>query len=165
MATEAHFKQRFPRQYLTIALSYGLNVAYPYSLGPNVSNPTSGGNLVAYQQFLGVPQQQGSATLLWSQRGWHAATAFTFTGNNSPLQQGPYTFTDAAVGKTFGHVDVTIAGTNLFNAVSGPFTFYGAGVPYQGLYAAKGGTYLAPLPTDRLFVQPAAVRFVLTVKG
>ena len=30
---EARYKQRFPRQNLTMTLSYGLNVAYPYALG------------------------------------------------------------------------------------------------------------------------------------
>jgi outer membrane receptor protein involved in Fe transport len=160
---EVRFKQRFPRQNLTMLLSYGLNVAYPYSLGPNVSNPTSGGSLVAYEQFLGIPQQQGSATFLWAQRGWHAATAFTFIGNNNSLAQAPYTFVDAAVGKSFGPFDFTVAATNVFNSVSGPFTRIGAGLPYQGLYASKSGTYLAPLPTDQLFVQPASIRFVLMV--
>jgi outer membrane cobalamin receptor len=161
---EVRFKQRFPQQNLTMQLAYGLNVAFPYSLGPNVSNPTSGGNLVPYEQFLGVPQQQASATLMWAAKGWHAATAFTFTGRNNPLGQAPYTFADAAVGKSLGNVDLTVAGTNLFNAVSGPFTYYGAGVPYQGLYASRTGTYLAPLATDRLFVQPAALHFIVTVR-
>ena len=162
---EVQFKQLFPRQHLTMQLGYGLNVAFPYSLGPNVSNPTSGGNLVSFQQFLGVPQQQASATLTWAEKGWHAATAFTFTGRNNPLGQAPYTFADAAVGKSFGHVDFTVAATNVFNAVSGPFTYYGGGVPYQGLYAGKSGTsYLAPYQTDRLFVQPMAVHFILTIR-
>ncbi len=162
---EVEFKQRFPQQHLTMQLGYGLNVAFPYSLGPNVSNPTSGGSLVSFQQFLGVPQQQASATLMWAEKGWHAATAFTFTGRNNPLGQAPYTFTDAAIGKSFGNVDFTVAATNVFNAVSGPFTYYGAGVPYQGLYAGKNGTsYLAPYQTDRLFVQPAAVHFILTIR-
>ena len=79
-------------------LSYGLNVAYPYALGPNVSNPTSGGTLVATSSFSGVPQQQGSATFIWAENGWHASTAFTFAGRNNTLNQGPYTFTDAAGG-------------------------------------------------------------------
>lgn len=163
--TEIQFKQRFPRQHLTMQLGYGLNVAFPYSLGPNVSNPTSGGNLVSFEQFLGVPQQQASAAVMWAEKGWHAATAFTFTGRNNPLGQAPYTFTDAAVGKSFGSVDVTVAATNVFNAVSGPFTYYGAGIPYQGLYAGKNGTsYLAPYQTDALFVQPAAVHFIVTIK-
>jgi outer membrane receptor protein involved in Fe transport len=161
---EVRFKQRFPRQNLLLMLSYGLNVAYPYALGPNVSNPTSGGSLVEGEQFLGVPQQQGSATLMWSEKGWHAATALTFSGRNNPLNQAPYTLTDVAVGKTFGRVDFTIAATNVFNSVSGPFTLYGAGVPYRGLYAAPGGSsYQANLPTDQLNVQPAAVQFILTV--
>jgi hypothetical protein len=147
-----------------MVLSYGLNVAYPYALGPNVSNPTSGGVLVDGEQFLGVPQQQGSAMLAWSEKGWHAATALSFSGRNNPLNQAPYTQTDLAVGKNFGRIDFTVAATNIFNSVSGPFTFYDAGVPYRGLYAAPGGsTYQANLPTNRLNVQPAAVRFMLTV--
>ena len=161
---EVRFKQNFPRQNLSMMLSYGLNVAYPYALGPNVSNPTSGGALVDGEQFLGVPQQQGSAMLAWSERGWHAATALSFSGRNNPLNQAPYTQTDLAVGKNFGRIDFTVAATNIFNSVSGPFTFYDAGVPYRGLYAAPGGsTYQANLPTNRLNVQPAAVRFILTV--
>ncbi len=161
---EVRFKQRFPRQNLLLVLSYGLNVAYPYALGPNVSNPTSGGSLVDGEQFLGVPQQQGSAALTWSEKGWHAATALTFSGRNNPLDQAPYTLTDVAVGKNFGRIDFTVAATNIFNSVSGPFTLYGAGVPYRGLYAGPGGSsYQANLPTDQLNVLPASVHFILTV--
>ena len=130
---EARFKQSFPRQHLALVFAYGLNVAYPYSLGPNVSNPTSGGSLVDDEQFLGVPQQQGSATMMWAEKGWHAATQFTFAGRNNPLNQPPYTLIDAAVGKNFGRIDFTVAATNIFNSVSGPFTLYGGGVPYRGL--------------------------------
>ncbi len=112
---EVRFKQRFPRQNLYMVLSYGLNVAYPYSLGPNVSNPTSGGSLVDGEQFLGVPQQQGSAMLEWSEKGLHAATALTFSGRNNPLNQQPFITTDVAVGKDFGRLDFTVAATNIFN--------------------------------------------------
>jgi outer membrane cobalamin receptor len=161
---EARYKQLFPRLNLTATFSYGLNVAYPYALGPFVSNPTSGGTLVADQQFLGVPQQQGSAAFGWARNGWHASTAFTFAGTNNTLHQSPYTLVDAALGKNFGHLDFTIAATNIFNAASGPFTLYDAGVPYRGLYAGPGTSqYLADLPTNALFVQPAAVKFIFTV--
>lgn len=161
---EVRLKQRFPRQNLLMVLSYGVNVAYPYALGPNVSNPTSGGTLVDYRQFLGVPQQQGSISLDWAHNGWHAATALTFAGRNNPLDRAPYMLTDAAVGKSFGRFDLTLAGTNIFNAVSGPFTLYGAGVPYQGLYASsRGGTYLANVPTDQLSIMPASLRLILTL--
>ena len=161
---ELRLKQLFPRQNLLAVFSYGLNVAYPYALGPNVSNPTSGGTLVDHQPFLSVPQQQGSISVNWAHAGWHAATAFTFAGRNNALNQAPYTLTDAAVGRSFGHVDLTLAATNIFNAVSGPFTIYGAGVPYQGLYASSsGGTYLANVPTDRLNVLPASLRVILTI--
>jgi outer membrane receptor protein involved in Fe transport len=161
---EARYKKLFPRLNLTATLSYGLNVAYPYALGPWVSNPTSGGTLVDYEQFLGVPQQQGSAVFTWARYGWHASTALTFAGRNNTLNQPPYTLVDVAVGKNVGHVDFTIAGTNLFNAASGPFTLYDAGVPYRGLYAGPGNTqYLADYPTNALFVLPASVKFIVTV--
>lgn len=162
---EARYKQRFPRQNLTMTLSYGLNVAYPYALGPWVSNPTSGGTLVDNQQFLGVPQQQGSAVLTWAQRDWHASTAFTFAGANNTLAQPPYTLFDLAVGKSFDRVDFTVAGTNLFDSVAGPFTRYQAGVPYPGLYSSgNNGQYLANYPTDALYIQPASVKFIITLR-
>jgi len=161
---EMRLKQSFPHQNLTMILSYGLNVAYPYALGPNVSNPTSGGTLVAYQQFLGVPQQQASIFFSWARAGWHAATALTFAGRNNTLDQQPYMVTDAAFGKSLGDFDLTLAGTNLFNAASGPFTLYGAGVPYQGLHASNTGTYTANVPTDQLNIMPASVRLILTFR-
>jgi outer membrane cobalamin receptor len=157
---EARYKELFPRQHLTMTLSYGLNVAYPYALGPYVSNPTSGGTLADYEQFLGVPQQQGSAVFTWTQGdGWHASTALTFAGKNNTLNQDPYVLTDFALGKTSGHFDVTVAATNLFNVASGPFTFYDAGVPYYGLTPSGPGN----LPTNRLFIQPASAKLIFTV--
>jgi outer membrane cobalamin receptor len=161
---EARYKQFFRRLDLTATLSYGLNVAYPYALGPFVSNPTSGGTLVDDEQFLGVPQQQGSAVFTWARQGWHASTAFTFAGRNNTLNQPPYTLVDGAIGKNFGHIDFTLAATNIFNVASGPFTLYDAGVPYRGLYPGQGTTqYLANSPTDALFIQPGAVKFIVTV--
>jgi outer membrane cobalamin receptor len=161
---EARFKDMFPRLNLTATLSYGLNVAYPYALGPYVSNPTSGGTLVDYEQFLGVPQQQGSAVFTWANDGWHASTALIFAGRNNTLNQPPYTLVDGALGKNFGHIDFTIAVTNIFNAASGPFTLYDAGVPYRGLYAGTNSMqYLANYPTNGLFVEPAAVKFIMTL--
>jgi hypothetical protein len=161
---EARYKEMFPRLNLMATFAYGLNVAYPYALGPYVSNPTSGGTLVDYEQFLGVPQQQGSAMLTWAHDGWHASTALTIAGRNNTLNQPPYTMVDGAFGKNFGHLDFTIAATNIFNAVAGPFTLYDAGVPYRGLYPGPSNTqYLADYPTDALFVQPAAVKFIVTL--
>ncbi len=160
---EARYKQTFPSLNLTTTLSYGLNVAYPYALGPWVSNPTSGGTLVDNQQFLGVPQQQGSAVFTWAENGWHASTAFTFAGRNNTLSQPPYTLIDGAIGRNFGRLDFTIAATNIFNAASGPFTLYDAGVPYRGLYSGPNNTsYLANTPTDALFIEPASVKFIVT---
>ena len=163
---EARYKQLFPGLHITATLAYGLNVAYPYALGPFVSNPTSGATLVDYQQFLGVPQQQGSAVFTWAFKGWHTATALSLAGKNNALHQPPYTLVNAAFGRNFGRVDLTIAATNIFNAASGPFTLFDAGVPYRGLYAGPHNTqYLANTPTNALYIQPAAIKFIVTLHG
>ena len=87
--------------------------------------------------------------LTWAREGWHASTAFTFAGRNNTLNQSPYTLVDARLRKDFGHVDITIAGTNVFNAVSGPFTLYDAGVPYRGLYSSGNGPVSGELADRR----------------
>jgi hypothetical protein len=68
------------------------------------------------------------------------------------------------VGHSWGKVDLTVSATNVFNAVSGPFTYYNAVVPYRGIV---GGTYQNPalgnIPTDQLFVLPAAIHLAVTI--
>lgn len=153
---EIRLAKRFTPQLLLTA-SYGLNIAYPANMPPAVANPTSGGDLVSYQQFLNIPQQQASLGLNWRNAGWHAALATVFRGQNNELNQGAFALVDAAVGRSFNNVDVTISGTNLTNAVSGRFTLPGLGVPYNGI----GGA----LPTDRFFIDPAAALLTLTFRN
>jgi hypothetical protein len=52
------------------------------------------------------------------------------------------------------------------NASAGPFTHFGAGTPYRGLTGddAAGNPIYGPLPTDALFIEPAAVRLILTYR-
>lgn len=153
---EAKYVQRFAQQHLFLTAMYGLNVAYPKDLNANFSNPTSGGNLVDNQQFLGIPQQQGSLELDWAQGNWHAATQAVFRGNNNELNQTPFTFVNASLGyKINAATDLTLQGTNIFGDAAGRYTQFGAGAPYLGV----GGI---PLPTDRYFVEPAGVRLIFT---
>ncbi|MDQ2908432.1 MAG: TonB-dependent receptor [Candidatus Eremiobacteraeota bacterium] len=164
---EVRFLQRFSRQRLFLTAMYGLGVSYPKDLNAQFSNPTSGGNLVDNQQFLGVPQQQGSLELDWQNAGWHAATSAVFRGNNNELNGPPFTLLDALAGKEFGHnLDLSLSATNLFNAVSGPFTHFGAGVPYRGVIGrnASGAPLYGALPTDAQYVKPVGVRLILTAK-
>jgi outer membrane receptor protein involved in Fe transport len=164
---EVRYLQRFAPQHLFLTAMYGLNVAYPKNLNTEFSNPTSGGNLVEGAQFLGVPQQQGSLQLDWSNRGWHAAAAAIFRGNNNELNLPPFTTVNALVGTHVGrHADISLAMTNLFNAAAGPFTIFGAGVPYRGVIGATpdGAPQYGPLPTDALHVEPFSARIILTVK-
>lgn len=141
----------------TIDARYGVNVAYPYNLPETVANPTSGSDLVAYRQFAHIPQQQASLLVDYDSGVWHAAADASYRGKNNELNQGPYAVVNAGVGKRFGSLDVTLSGSNVFNSVSSSrFTLPGDGVPYDGI--------AGPLPTDRLFLEPAAVRLTFTLR-
>lgn len=165
---EIRFGQRFPKQHLFLLAQYGLNAAYPTHFDANVANPTSGGALVNGQQFLNIPQQQGSLQLDWTNDAWHASSQAVFRGNNNELDRQPFTIVNAAVGRSFGggRFDLTLAGSNVFNDAAGRFTVFNGGVPYRGLVTdpATGATAFGNLPTDRLSVEPAGVRLIFTVK-
>ncbi len=155
---EIRYLQRFAPQHLFLTAMYGLNVAYPDDLNAFFSNPTSAANLVDNRQFPNIPQQQGSLELDWAGATWHAAGAAIFRGNNNELNQGPFTIVNALVGKQIGpHMDLSLAGTNLFNAAAGKFTRFGAGVPYAGLSG--------PIPTDALYMEPFGLRAILTFRN
>jgi outer membrane receptor protein involved in Fe transport len=164
---ELRLVQRFAPLHLFATVLYGLNVSYPEDLNAQFSNPTSGGNLVDNAQFLGIPQQQGSFQLDWANEGWHAAGAATFRGKNNDLNLGPYTLVNALLGKHLGrNLDLSLAGTNLFNAAAGRFTQFGAGTPYRGIVGqdASGANEFGPLPTDALHIEPAGFRAILTFR-
>jgi len=151
--------------HLFIDARYGLNVAYPFNFPGSVSNPTSGGDLVSNQQFLNIPQQQGALSVAYDNRGWHGGIELYFRGRNNELQQGAFTVLNAAIGRRSGPIDITLAGTNLTNAVAGKFTLPRMGTPYRGLVEQPdGSTAFGNLPTDALFLQPAGVRIILTVR-
>ena len=152
---EVRFVQRVAPTHLFLTAMYGLNVAYPRDLNAEFSNPTSGGNLVDNEQFLGIPQQQGTLELDWSNRGWHAASAAIFRGNNNELNLPPFTIVNALLGKHVGSVDLSLAATNLLNAAAGRFTLFGGGVPYLSVAGS--------VPTDALHVEPFGARLILTV--
>jgi outer membrane cobalamin receptor len=137
---------------------YGVNAAYPTSL-PDVvaANPTSGSDLVVGQQFAGIPIQAFSLGLRYAHAGMHGAANLTAKSANNELAQGRFATLDAALGKTWRHVDLTLAGTNLTNAVSGRFTRLGLGTPYP----LPGS---APAPRDALELEPAGLRLILTIR-
>jgi outer membrane cobalamin receptor len=163
---EFRYSQAFRPAGVVLTARYGINIAYPKDLNAQFSNPTSGGNLVDNAQFLGIPQQQGSLQVDWSRGDWHAATAGFVRGNDNELNQAPFTVVDALVGRRLGpNADLSIAGTNLLNAVAGRFTQFGAGVPYRGVIGAdaNGGPIYGDLPTDALYIEPAGVRVIFTL--
>ncbi|HZZ65708.1 MAG TPA: TonB-dependent receptor [Candidatus Baltobacteraceae bacterium] len=155
---EIRYAKRFVPEHMFLTAMYGLNVAYPKNLNAFFSNPTSAANLVDNQQFPGIPQQQGSLEFDYTPATWHAAVQAIVRGKNNELNLPPFTTVNAAIGKRLDqHADLTMAITNVFNAAVGPFTRFGAGVPYNGL--------TGPLPTDALYVEPMGVRAILTVRN
>jgi len=154
---EVRFVQRLVPQHLFLTARYGLNIAYPKNLNAAFSNPTSGGNLVDDQQFLGIPQQQASFEIDYAQHTWHAGVEAIQRGDNNELDEPPFTLVDALVGYRFDHnVDLSLAGTNLFNAAAGRFTVFGGGVPYAGVGQ--------PLYPDAYHIEPAGFRLILTLR-
>lgn len=165
---ELRLVQRMTPLHLFVTASYGLNVAYPTDFGAAFSNPTSGGNLVNGAQFLGIPQQQGSLQLDWAKGDWHSSGIAVFRGRNNELNAPPFATVNALIGKKLTqYLDLSLAGTNIFNAAAGPYTVFGAGVPYRGVVGQNAN--LSPiygnLPTDALHVEPAGLRLILTVKS
>ncbi|MBV9409381.1 MAG: TonB-dependent receptor, partial [Candidatus Eremiobacteraeota bacterium] len=142
---------------LFASAEYGVNAAYPTSL-PNVvsANPTSGSNLTVGEQFDKVPLQVATLGLRYARDDVHGALDFTVKSANNELAQGRFATLDAAVGRRFGRVDLTLAGTNLTNAVSGRFTEIGRGTVYP--------TPFGSLPQNALVLQPTAFRVILTVR-
>jgi outer membrane receptor protein involved in Fe transport len=164
---EIRFSQLFSPAHVLVTARYGLNVAYPKDLNAQFSNPTSGGSLVDNAQFLGIPQQQGSLQIEWSNGGWHAAADGTARGNDNELNGGPFTIVNALLGRHLGSdVDVSLAGTNLFNAAAGRFTEFGGGTPYRGIVGqdSSGAPEYGGLPTNALSIEPAGVRLILTLR-
>ena len=159
---EIRFSQKFPKEHVFLNAMYGLNVAYPVNLGSTISNPTSGGYLVNNAQFLNIPQQQGSLELDWAKDDWHAGAVAQFRGNNNEFHTGPFTIFNVAAGTKINPVlDVTIVGTNIFDAGAGRYTLFGGGMPYRGLVAGGG---IGNLPTDRLVTEPFGLKLVMTMR-
>ena len=163
---EIRYSQAFVPQHVLVTARYGLNVAYPKNLNAQFSNPTSAGNLIDDTQFLGIPQQQASLQAAYDGGTWHAAAGGFVRGNNNELDQAPFTVVNALVGRHLGSgIDLSVSGTNLFNAAAGRFTQFGAGTPYRGLTQNAAGTSaVGDLPTDALYIEPAAFRLILTLK-
>jgi outer membrane cobalamin receptor len=152
---EVKYAQSFAPHFFLTAL-YGLNVSYPKDLNANYSNPTFGGSLVDNQQFPGVPQQQGSVEVDWTNHATKFAVNAVFRGDNNELNQGPFTQVNAAYTFPINALsEITLSGTNLFNGGAGRYQLFGGGVPYPGVNG--------PIPTNRLYIEPAAFHFAFVI--
>jgi hypothetical protein len=142
---------------LFASAEYGVNAAYPTTL-PDVvaANPTSGSNLVVGQQFGSIPIQTFAFGLRYARNGVHGAANLTAKSANNELAQPHFATVSAAFGKTWKNVDLTLAGTNLTNAVSGRFTRLGLGTPYPTPFGLQ--------PRDALVLDPASFRLILTLR-
>jgi hypothetical protein len=55
----------------------------------------------------------------------------------------------------------------LLSTNAGHYTVFGGGVPYRGIVGqdSAGSAIYGPLPTDALYVEPAAIRLILTLRS
>ena len=148
---------RFGPGYWTGSAEFAVNAAYPTTLPDFLTaNQTSGTNLVVGQQFGGIPLQQYTLGLRYARAGVHGALTLAGKSANNELAQGRFATVDAALGRAWGSVDVTVAGTNLTSAVSGRFTLLGQGTPYPTPFGLQ--------PRDAFVIEPAGVRLILTLR-
>jgi hypothetical protein len=149
---------RFGPGYWSASGEFAVNAAYPTSLPDSVSaaNPTSGSILVPGQQFAGIPLQQYAVGVRYARAGLHGALDVAGKSRNNELGQSGFATVNAALGRNWGHVDLTLAGTNLTSAVAGRFTRLGQGTAYP----VPGGL----VNQDALVLEPAAFRLVLTLR-
>ncbi|MFN2528110.1 MAG: TonB-dependent receptor domain-containing protein [Candidatus Baltobacteraceae bacterium] len=153
------FVQRFDK--VTVSAQYGVNIAYPYNLPRSISNPTSGGYLVGGEQFLGIPQQVGSLGFDYESEKWHAGLDAIYRGRNNELNQAPYVLINGGIGRQLGKADITLAASNIGSDVAGKFTGLGQGVAYRG----NTRLGIAPVATDRFFIEPMNVRLIVTFRN
>jgi hypothetical protein len=140
----------------TVALhaSYGINSAFP-TINPITLNPAAP-DVIPGEQFQGIPLHK--MQLLVDRAAQPGGLNYSLTGSyestNNELNRGAYVLLDASAGMTFGHTDVSVAGSNLTDQFDQKFTLIGAGVPYP----VPGGT----MPTDAYSLQGRAVRLTVT---
>ena len=134
--------------------SYGINSAFP-TVNPFLLNPAAP-DVIPGEQFQGIPLHK--AQLLVDRAAQPGGLSYSLSGSyestNNELDRGAYLLVDASVGMSFGHTDVSVAGSNLTDQFDDKFTLVGAGVPYP----VPGGT----MPTDAYSLQGRAVRLTVT---
>ncbi len=133
--------------------SYGINSAFPTG-DPALINPAAP-PMIPGEQFQGIPLHKARLALdRQPAHGLGYAIAGTYESANNELNRPAYVVLDASAGMTFGHTELSLAGTNLTNQFNDRFTLAGAGVPYP----VPGGT----MPTDAYSLQGAALRLTVT---
>jgi outer membrane receptor protein involved in Fe transport len=140
---------------VTLSGAYGVSIAYPIN-NPFAFDPAAP-NVVAGEQFQGIPPQKAQLTLIGrASNGFGYFLDGAYESSNNELNRPAYSTLGAGLTKTMGRTQVTLAGRNLTNQYDTLFTLPGAGTPYP--------TPTGPSPTNAFSLQGAGVTLTLTQK-
>jgi outer membrane receptor protein involved in Fe transport len=112
----------------TLHARYGVDIAYPID-NPFAHDPAAP-NVVAGQQFQGIPPRKASLGL--DHRAGRFDTGFeaAYTTANNPLNRPAYVSLNANTGLTMGRSALALQVLNLTNEFDDRFTLPNAGTPY-----------------------------------
>jgi len=140
---------------VTLSGAYGVSIAYPIN-NPFAFDPAAP-NVVAGEQFQGIPPQKAQLTLTGrASNGFGYFFDSAYESANNELNRPAYSTFGAGVTKTMGRMQITLAGRNLTNQYDNLFTLPGAGTPYP--------TPTGPSPTNAFSLQGRGVTLTLTQK-
>ena len=142
-------------QKVTLSAAYGVSIAYPIN-NPFAFDPAAP-NVVAGEQFQGIPPQKAQLTLVGrASSGFGYFVDGAYESSNNELNRPAYSTIGAGITKTMGRMQISLAGRNLTNQYDDLFTLPGAGTPYP--------TPTGPSPTDAYSLQGRGVTLTLTQK-
>lgn len=132
--------------------AYGIDIAYPLN-DPFAFDPMAP-NVVAGQQFQGIPPRKATLGAIHDRGGLLERIDTTYESSNNELNRPAYALFDATIAKTFGLTQVAVSALNLTDQFDDRFTLPGAGVPYP--------TPSGLSPTDAFSLQGRSFSVTLT---
>jgi len=140
---------------VTLSGAYGVSIAYPIN-NPFAFDPAAP-NVVANQQFQGIPPQKVQLSLTGrASNGFGYFLDGAYESANNELNRPAYAMFGAGVTRTIGRLQISLAGRNLTNQYDDLFTLPNAGTPYP--------TPTGPAPTNAFSLQGSGVTLTLTQK-
>lgn len=112
----------------SLEAAYGIDIAYPVN-NPFVFDPAAP-NVVAGQQFQGIPPHKASLGAIHERGGTSLRLDASYESANNELNRPAYVSVDGGLSRTVGHTQIALSARNLTNRFDDRFTLPRAGTPY-----------------------------------